>query len=293
MINRVRFIGSIALLIPLPMSAYSQQEAVESQQGADGPGLTFVVGQRLWASTWDILVTDATAGVDPVSGNATIKNEIRSSAESHLVPITSFLLGYGDWNLSTSLMPSTDFSSNLASNRRVSRSEYDLSLGYAINRNVSVSLIYKHAKTDAPFTNHAMSLLGLSTDNSTQTVSGWAIGVSARTELPMIDGLALYGNVALGVGRGRGSLPIANVPSSYKNDVRYNIGEVGVAYAFPQRPFGSSWSLTFGYRLQSLMIKDVEFITRDVSAPQLAVSTERRNLQTTTQGFIFGLLVAF
>lgn len=247
----------------------------------------FFVAQRFWFASWDTLLLDAKVVVpDPANPVPVIQQGFSSSAESIILPVTSLGVGFGSWSLATNLTPTTDVSISEAAQGEISRSEWDINLSYAINENLSAALIYKSGKVKNAVTTSAANLLGVSSIE--QDLSAWLIGISGRGKVA--ENFTMYGNAAFGPGR----LKNKSAAGDSRQDFLYSIGEIGVSYQFPNTSFGS-WSIQLGYRIQSILVKDVEFQTYSLpqTTPPTVISSDSKNMQTTTQGIILGLTLAF
>lgn len=264
-------------------------------QTTTGPGNTesqfqsgefhFFAAQRFWFASWDALLLDASIVIpNPANPVPVIQTGYLSSVKSVILPITSIGAAFGNWSLAANLTPTTNVSITEAIGGEVSRSEYDVSLGYAINENLSAALIYKAGKVENAVTISASNLLGVA--SSEQDLSGWLIGITGRGKVA--ENFTMYGNAAFGPGRATNRSNFGDTKTSFI----YSIGEIGVSYKFPNISFGS-WSIQAGYRIQSVLIKDAEFQTISLPPTSTVIFTERKNIQSTTQGIVLGISVAF
>ena len=255
-----------------------------------------LVAERLWVASWDSILLDAQVVV-PAVGGPVIKTAFISHEDTKVLPTTSVGLGYGSVFLFASGIPKVNFSNPAAPDGKVSRSEYELTLGYALSPNLTAALIYKGGRTSETTTVAATQLLG---GRGKSKLWGTGIGLSGNAPISAsflgsgegtgVSRLGVYGNFAYLEGRANFDLPVAG-ESSFR--LNYQIAEVGLSYRLNSAPMGPISALTaqLGYRSQIIRQRNVLLPT--FSANGVLVSTDRTSVQSTTHGLVLGLVASF
>lgn len=277
-------LGSLAALLTLAATSSSAQDSASEKDQLKFGDVQLVIGQKIWAATWDIPTIGARVELPPNSASPVIQTSIESNSSStRAIPLTVVSASLGDFTTSISGAWNTNFSNSDALGGRVKRSEYDISLGYSFAPNISASLIYKAGRVSQIAGGSANALLGFS---GNQKLSGWLIGLSAGA--PLQNNWSIYGNAAVSV-TGKSRLDLGKNGRS-RQDASYQIGEVGLIYAFPQR-LGAVSAISFqiGYRAQVLRVDDASVASFSTVEPGALLNSSSRKLQSTTQGFIVGI----
>lgn len=281
-----------ALLALVVMSASCVAAAQSTDESGEGSGssneVQFQIGQKLWYASFESNSLVARLVVPPGSSTPVAQASLNSSTSSKLMPITAVSASWRHWTVSASASPRTSFSNPDAPNGSVSRNEYDFGLNYAVlhpkETGSSLSLVadYKIG-VEKPITGtSATELLGV---QSNVRVSAILLGLSGAAPVGMVTGknLYLYGNAALGFGHSRFSTSL--IPTI---NTRYSIAEVGLSC-----PLSEVFSIQLGYRTQDFTLRRVPLVTVSTSTPGEVLSTEHRNVQSSTQGPIVGITASF
>ena len=165
----------------------------------------------------------------------------------------------------------------------VERDEFDGSLGYAVVPSLILSLAYKHG-----FQNKISSQISPSGSN----VNAILLGASGAA--PLFGRLSLYGNIAYGLARDK--VDVQDAAGESKFSANYAIGEVGVSYLLYEATQGQPLKnllVSFGYRAQGLTIKSVSFGTFSLGSPPIVLDSQKRDIRTTTDGFVLGIVGSF
>ena len=123
-------------------------------------------------------------------------------------------------------------------------------------------------------------------------VKGVLLGASASA--PLVGKLFLYGNAAYGFAREKTAFLDASGNDSFSGS--YRIGEVGVTYPLYDNAQGSGLKnvvVTFGYRAQNFTTKSVALGTFALTAPPTLIGTQSKDVSTSTDGFILGIVGSF
>lgn len=269
----------------------SENKPIDDQGNAalDMGGAQFFIGVRPWAAKWDIpLVDTKTVLIDPVGPVIGAQSfPIKVDSETRVIPLTVLGVRYGNYTLSANIAPRTEFSTGGLTTGDVSREEADLSLSYAFTPNIQGSIVYKAAKVSQAATADTTALTGLSAGYKLQAL---LFGVSAST--PLQDKLSLYANFAVGPTREKAN--VADIEGNSTYNGLYTIVELGLSYRlldYGPAAALKSLSLQLGYRSQTIEIRDLVFGTFDGSGT--LVSSEHRNVSSTTQGPVLGIIGIF
>lgn len=223
---------------------------------AQEPQLTVTVGARAWYTEW----TTFSYYVDPADNTRNLAL-IQVSADNELVLVPVANVRYGDFSVSASMFPSTEFS--MTDGRQGRRREYDLNLGYAVLPGLSVTLGYKKLlQTDGVYRYEP---------------AGPLLGVYAGA--PLDGPFSVYGSFAAGRLKTRAS-PDEKIVQ-FKSD--YRLTEVGLAYSLNGGALVQRWAFTLGYRMQVMGSKEA-FETQD---------GKTQDGRDVTQGLSFGVLATF
>ena len=275
----------------IAQSSDGKSNSIVSSADVGAKDIQFFVGQRVWLATWDQSYLDALVVIPNPLNPVPIIQQTNSRAVSKttVLPQTSFGVRFQNWTLSTTVMPEANFTSGgLAINDTIRRNELDLSVGYAFSPYIVGSVVYKTGRIDQVATANATRLTGL---GGSYKVEGLLLGISATA--PLQGPLALYGNFGYGPAR-------QTIFVSGSSDVRfkggYQISEVGLAYRLTDdRAFlgFTSLSVQLGYRSQTITLNDLNFDTFSTGPVPTLISTQYKNVRSTTQGIVFGIVAAF
>lgn len=257
------------------------QGAVEIPDGRSSEVQIFG-GLRTWAATWDLPVFTRLGVTSSANQPVIIKDVEQRINSTRIAPIPFLGVRYGNFIASASYLARTGFGSNGLLPSDVRRDELDLTLGYYVLPQLTLSVGYKTAKLDR---------ISPVTDGGSKT-DGILVGMSGSVPLDGSTRLSLYGNFAYGLGRAKFDVALPN--GDTRSNAEYKIGEVGLSYRLFSAPQGAlkQLSLSFGYRAQLFTLKSIPFGTYATSA-LVPTEVERRNVQSTTDGFVVGLIGVF
>lgn len=257
--------------------------------------LEFTLGLKAWNTSWQSYLPAVIVGTTPRGLPATSEliNSVEGSTEVAALPTMTlryaryFLsAGYGryssDFELSQSPVAINN-GVNIFSSRRdhLKRREVDLNFGYFVLPGFALTVGYKGARENRV--------------TSTGAAPGIAVGLldgkfdaillGALGSYEISPGFSGYGQFGYGIGRGKVTYG-AGTPAPgthFKNDPRYLLTEVGVAY---QLPITSRWiqrtSVALGYRSQTVKQK----------VPSL-VGGEEREVRDVKDGIVLSLNATF
>ena len=119
------------------------------------------------------------------------------------------------------------------------------------------------------------------------------LGASASASI--VGTLSLYGNIAYGFSRQK--FDFSDPCCSRTNfNGNYQIGEVGVLWRVYEGTEGRTLknvSLSFGYRAQDLTTKSIPSRTFALTPTPVLINVEYKNVSTTTDGFVIGIVGSF
>jgi hypothetical protein len=288
--------ASFAVLLPL---AATMSGAIAQAPGAGSETAAPVVelaerpvlfgGVRLWASQYDVptahrlvLVRDATTIVEQDA-------IVNATSKYTFAPIPFAGVRFNRFVVSASYLPSTRYDTRNASIGVIKRDELDLSVGYSILPSLVVAAAYKRVAQDR--TARATNPVTGESIRSGFQADGVALGASAS--LPLSGSLSLYGNVAFGAGRSR--LDSADAAGQSRLDLTYRNGEVGISYLALERARDAplqSILVSAGYRAQVITTRKLGLGTYAIPSGQL-IDIDRRDLTTTTDGVVVGIVAIF
>ena len=251
---------------------------------------TFFFAVRPWASRWDVPLNDAQVIIpNPLVPSPVLRTfAVSAQSGTSLVPLTAVGIRHGNFVATLNLSPSTDYSTGGLTTRDVNRRELDFSLGYSMLPHLVGALVYKSAKVDQVFTKNFENLLGTS---GGVEISALLVGLSASA--PLQGRLSLYGNVAAGVARQRGEVP--DNAGKVKWNGAYTIGELGLSYGLVEGGKESllkNLTLQVGYRAQLYTVRNITYGSLSLPGGEL-LTTETRDADSTTGGFLIGLVGVF
>ena len=261
-------------------------ESAAAQATTDVGGTTIYAGLRLWANQWDIGGVQRRAIIpDPSKPSLIVLQDtpFKTLSDTKLVPIPFIAVRAGNFVGSASYFPRTSYNSNDELLGTVARDEYDVTLGYAVAPSLILSIGYKHgfqSKVSGQF-----SPSGVNVDALLLGVSGSA---------PIVGTLSLYGNIAYGFARDRYDFGDTSGNRNYNGN--YQIGEVGVLWRIYESSEGRALknvSLSFGYRAQNLTTKGVPSATFALTPTPVVIDVQHKDLSTTTDGFVVGIVGSF
>lgn len=275
----------------IAQSSDAKSSSVGSPADAGAKDIQFFVGQRVWLATWDQAFADAQVVIpNPVNPVPIIQQtSVRAISDTAALPQTSLGVRFKNWTLSATVMPETNFTSGgLAINNTIRRNEVDLSVGYAFSPYIVGSVVYKTGTIDQFATANATRLTGI---GGSYKVEGLLLGISATA--PLQGPLALYGN--FGYGPARQTISVSGSSNlEFKGD--YQISEVGFAYLLTndRSILGfTNVSMQLGYRAQAVSLNDLPYDTFSTGPVPTLISTQYKNVRSTTQGLVFGIVAAF
>jgi hypothetical protein len=263
--------------------AGSEGSAVQAT--ANLGGATVFGGVRLWINQWDIPSVQRILIPNPTSPTSVLLQDaiVKDLSKTELVPIPFIGVRAGKFVGSVSYFPRTRYDSRDPSLGTVDRDEFDVTLGYALAPSLVLSLAYKHA-----FDNKLSGQIS----PSGAKVDGVLLGASGAA--PLVGRLSLYGNMAYGFAREKADFSDASGESKYS--ANYQIGEVGVSYLLYEGAEGQPLKnvlLSFGYRAQGFTVKSVTLGTFGLGAPPVLLDTQKKDVRTTTDGFVLGIVGSF
>jgi len=274
----------------LPTALLVASAAALAQTPDSDAEFSFFAGVKLWANQWQI----GTVGIVPVllpNGSAGLQQIPRATvSEIKIVPLLTLGARFSKVVAAANVFPTATYDSKGTLDGDVSRSEYDLSVGYAFLPNLVASIAYKEGKQSKILNAPAAS---------GQKIRAGLLGLSGAA--PLGGNVFLYGNAAVGIGKQTSDIADAAGDTSYSID--YRIGEVGLSYRLleggPQSAI-KSMAIAVGYRAQVLLSKGIAYGTYELTGDpgNLVPSTtpasiQKADLQTTTDGFILSLIATF
>lgn len=281
--------GILASIVVSPLLAQTGvSESAESAAIAEVARLgdaQIFAGIRLWVNEWDIPFLDRRASLSPVRPEGIIwHDEVHTTiSDVEVVPMPTVGVRYGKFLGSMTYFVPTSYEGKGGLQGAVERSEIDVNLGYFVLPSVLLSIGYKAGKIE-----RISDLIS----HTEQEIAAVLVGVSASA--PLTDRLSLYGNLAYGIARQETDAPDARGDDRY--DARYTIGEVGMSFRlFDGIPAGfvKSASASLGYRVQSYTTEDIGLGTYSGLGDATPVSTSKRDLRSSTNGFVLALVASF
>jgi hypothetical protein len=271
-------LNSNALLVAvmsalLPLAASAQSESAMDR-------VQFFVSQRVWSADWDIASVDSRlippSAAQPTPVLQTFPTHVR---DRRSMPLTGFGFSLDRWTVSATVGWSTQFSDARLDGREVSRSEYDINLGYAVTPNVSAVVIYKAGKSEIPATGNSAAPQLL---RDLQRLRGVGVGVSGR--YPIAENWNAYASTAISPGR-------STLSSGERFNARYTVAEVGVGYRVPG-VFGNM-SITAGYRYQNLDFRRGPAYSFALTPQPVLIARDRQRIESATKGLTAGVAFSF
>jgi hypothetical protein len=251
---------------------------------AEMGGATIFAGVRLWANQWEIPSIERIAIIPGIGAPPVLQDVVvKSLSKTEFVPIPIVGMRIGNFLASASYFVKTGYDSQDPLLGTVDRDEFDVNVGYAVLPSLVLSVGYKQA-TDSKL-NAQFSPAG-------GKVDGILLGASASA--PLGGKFLLYGNAAYGFAREKTDFKDAGGNDSYSGN--YRIGEVGLTYLLYDKVEGQgikSLSISFGYRAQNYTAKSVALGTFSATNPPVLISTQAKDINTTTDGFILGIVGTF
>ena len=267
--NAMMVVAALATLLPLGAAA-------QTESAADHP--QFFISQRVWFADWNIgaiysrIVPPSASQPVPV-----LRTSTQYIRDRRAVPLTGLGASLGRWTLSTTIGWSTEFS-DARLDSKVSRSEYDVNLGYAVTPNITAVLLYKTGKSEIP---NVAGSDAPEVFRNNQRLRGAGLGLSGRYQLA--ENWNAYGSGAYAPGHTKFS-------NGERYHLRYTVAEAGVGYRVPNA-FGNL-SLTAGYRYQNLDFpRGPDYAVALTTPPTPMNGTQR--LQSATKGWTVGLACSF
>ena len=272
-----RLIGWGAIVFPV--AALAQATAAADEAPKQAP-LSFSVGVKLWANTWDSWVTSRT-GTGVALGTLRYQTVQAVGSETKLSAIPFASLRYKDFFGSVSVMTRTRYSLLDTATPggfeiSASRKEVDVNTGYFVLPGLALTAGFKQlTQVYGP---------------DSYRWRGPIVGVTGSAGLS--GGWALYGSAGIGFLKADFPAVQADASGKTKFNADYRLGEFGLAYGtVPEVRFVKSIVGTLGYRLQNVATKGYGLAVTDPQGgftPNASVS-----LKDTTQGPVFSLNVSF
>jgi len=245
--------------------------------------LSVQAGVRVWGNDWDIPVFQIVPIVLNNGQGAAQLQVTNRRSDFKFAPIPVAGVRYGRVAANLTYMAPTHYDAGVEGLSSVRREEFDASLGYSIlppaDSVLLATVSYKYAKIGPTSPNF----------DNTATVNAVLFGLSGSA--PLTGNLRLIGSFAIGPGRQRTTTPAGEA----KNNSVYQVVEVGIAYPLISGSSGPlrSLSLTLTYRAQIYRIKGIDFPTTTLPPQNQLISTESRDVTSTTQGPVLGLIASF
>ena len=267
--------GVTALIAPFRQAACAQLVAVILLAAAgpviadDDTTLQATVGVKAWENEW----TSWYPVLNPASATRVVE-PIDNNFDFVLIPQAS--LRYGDFlvagsyfvNKTYSLSGAVDPTSGNPVELSPRRHEFDVNGGYYVFPSLAITAGYKRVEQDF--------------GSSRYTWSGPTIGLSGSAQLH--GPIAVYGAFAYGFMRLHASVPDDADQTSY--DADYTLGEVGLAYLIPTQSSLLSFSVSLGYRVQTVRTRDFAIATPHSGYADIGV-------HDVTQGPALGVVTRF
>ena len=283
MTNLRRLLISLGLPF-ICLSSANAQNPAQNAQTQDQPfkfgDLTVQAGVRVWGNEWDVPVFQITP---TLSNDITIQETTRrSNFKFAAIPVLG--VSYGRFVSNLTYMAPTYYDAGVEGLSSIRREEFDANFGYSIlppAESVLVGTIsYKYAKIDS-----TTAIIGF--HGQPTTINGVLFGLTGS--VPIYEKLRLVGSFAIGPAKQRTSTP----QGEDRNDGLYRVLELGFSYPLISDPTGylHSLSLTVTYRAQLYTAKGVQFPTININ--NQIIGTENRDVNTTTQGPVIGLIGSF
>lgn len=240
----------------------------------------FFISQRVWLADWDIGAIDSRilppSAAQPTPQLQTFPGHVR---DRRAVPLTGFGVSLDRWTLSATVGWSTDFSDAKLAGDKVSRSEYDINLGYAVTQNISAVLLYKAGKSDIPAMADSAAPQFFRDE---QRLRGVGLGLSGR--IPVAENLTAYASGAYSPGRSK-------FASGARVNFRYTVAEAGLGYRLPGA--FSNVSITAGYRYQNLDFRRGPIYNFALTPEPVELARGSERIQSATRGFVMGVALSF
>lgn len=283
--NQGRLIVKAGLCIAsfLPAIGYAQEEMTKQ--------LEFTIGLKAWNTSWQSYLPAVIVGATPSGQPAAseLVNSVEGRTEVAALPTVTlryeryFLsAGYARYSSNFDLVQSpigVVNGQNIFASRtdHIRRREIDVNLGYFVLPGLALTVGYKGARENRD------TRTAVAPDTTLNLLSGKFDGLllGALGSYEIVPGFSGYGQLGYGIGRGRvtygeGTLTPGN---SFKNNPRYMVTEIGVAY---QLPLTNRWiqrtSLALGYRSQTVKQK----------VPSL-IGGEQREVRDVKDGIVLSL----
>lgn len=263
--------------------------AVEKQLGALGAA-SVVAGVRIWANTWDIFAVERVPVVpNPTNPSSIVLQDVvrTSVSATEFVPIPFIAARVDNWLASVYYFPRTEYDSRNNQIGTVERDEFDVTFGYSFVNRTEGSLIASVAYKQA-----FVSKLVPQLEDSSARIKGVLIGISGSASIT--EKLRLYGSAAYGFAKQ--TVAFTGLDGGNRYDGSYRVAEVGLTYVAYVGGVGQalkSVAINGGYRIQNFTTKSVPLFTTTASVSPVVLSTEYRDLTTSTDGFVLGVVAAF
>jgi hypothetical protein len=268
----------------LPLAGFAAETA-----GQDASAASWFGGVRVWANTWDVPLGDMVVVIpNPLLPSPVLRQipvSKPSSTEFSVIPYLGYR--FGDFSISASRQLKSNYAAEGASDG-VKRSETDLTFGYTVLPSVTASIALKEAKISQTATDTVAASAGTVSPGKIQAL---LIGLSGSA--PISNNLGIYGNFAVGPA----TLKVDYEPFGSKFNGDYRVGEFGFSYRIPTgggTPLLKGLTATVGYRTQVVKIRDLPFVSYDMSTGVPAFQSIDPKVQTsTTQGIVLGIVGSF
>lgn len=265
-------------------AAESSADPVNATQAPEE--VVVFAAQKFWAATWDVLLLDSQV----VLPGPVVRTHPRSSQSgTEVIPITTIGAQFKGISLSSSYFSKTAFTTKDDTATTANRTEWDVTLGYALLPTLTASIAYREGTVNEGSTANTRALTGASGGFK---VKGRLLGFSANA--PLWGSLALYSNFAFG--KLKSEVDAGSVLGTPTYDGTYRIGEVGLSYrllgASAQPGFVKSVSANLGYRAQVIGLKGFDYPVLSIPGGT-PVGNQKTDIRSTTDGLILGVAAAF
>jgi hypothetical protein len=284
-----------SLFLKVALCIFSVSPVVSFAQEEPNKQLEFTVGLKAWNTSWQSYLPAIIVGTTPrgLPAASELINSVEGSTEVAALPTMTlryaryFLsAGYAQYSANFDLSQSpvaVNNGENIFSSRRdhIRRREVDVNFGYFVLPGLALTVGYKGARENRD------TRTGVVPDTAFGLLSGKfdAVLLGALGSYEIVPGFSGYGQFGYGIGRGKVTYGQASPApgDQFRNNPRYILTEVGVAY---QLPITSRWiqrtSVALGYRSQTVKQK----------VPSL-VGGEEREVRDVKDGIVLSLNATF
>lgn len=284
-----------SLFLKVALCIFSLSPVVSFAQEEPNKQLEFTVGLKAWNTSWQSYLPAIIVGTTPrgLPAASELINSVEGSTEVAALPTMTLRYaryfisaGYAQYSANFDLSQSpvaVNNGENIFSSRRdhIRRREVDVNFGYFVLPGLALTVGYKGARENRD------TRTGVAPDTAFGLLSGKfdAVLLGALGSYEIVPGFSGYGQFGYGIGRGKVTYGQASPApgDQFRNNPRYILTEVGVAY---QLPITSRWiqrtSVALGYRSQTVKQK----------VPSL-VGGEEREVRDVKDGIVLSLNATF